>query len=193
MIFLKRSNRKSIVLTAICCLLLSCLARAQKPVGFTLAVKYNAKVGDTLRAGETYFLEEYQSTTFFSDSVSSDFDQFFFAGELLYPTAIRLFTVGEEPGINKLIFIEPGYQEIDLTNAEPASFSKIEQEHADFLKQMGISDIDKRISESVLEDYVKKRPASYIALFAMINQTFNYQLTPGIKHIASLPDSITRN
>lgn len=168
---------------------------SQKTSKFRLVVSYQTSSNDTLQVGESYFLRQYRSANFFKDSFRVDNSQYFFAGELLYPTAIRLFTLSNKTELNKLIFIDSGYQRINLNSyysmgllCESQS-TKIEREHLEFLKQMEVSDMEKKMSEMRLEQYVKKHPASYVALFALIHQTFNFNLSPGLKRIAFLFDS----
>ena len=167
------------------------LGIAQHTDRFTLVVNINLEAKDTIYAGESHFLEQYKSAKFFRDSISADHSKFIFTGELLYPTAIRVFSLNNNSKINQLIFIEPGYQEIKLqqhdTTVKVSSFpaTKIMQEYQDFLLQVGVPNLDSKVDETKLYNYVKDHPDSYIALFCIIFQTFNYNFTPGLKRIAS--------
>ena len=167
------------------------LGIAQHTDRFTLVVNINLEAKDTIYAGESHFLEQYKSAKFFRDSISADHSKFIFTGELLYPTAIRVFSLNNNSKINQLIFIEPGYQEIKLqqhdTTVKVSSFpaTKIMQEYQDFLLQAGVPNLDSKVDETKLYNYVKDHPDSYIALFCIIFQTFNYNFTPGLKRIAS--------
>lgn len=191
---IKIASKKSIFFVAIfCCCLRPYTGVSQQPVKFTLVVNYKAQKNDTLYAGESYYLKQYRSAKFFNDMATIDNNKYFFTGEILYPTAIRIFPSTGKP--NKLIFIDSGYQEINLNRRDSVialssiSLTKVEKEHREFIKQIGVSDIGKKLPEKNLEKYVKENPNSYIALFALINQTFNYNFSPGLKRIASYFDS----
>jgi hypothetical protein len=158
-------------------------------------VNYKAKASDTLYAGESHFLKQYRSASFLRNGISADHDQYFFTGRILYPTAIRLYTLSDKPEINQLVFIDSGYQEIELRRYDSVIMlsrvpsTKVAQEHQEFLKQMGVADMEEKIPETKLEQYVKNNPASYVALFALISQTFNYNFSPALKRIASCFDA----
>lgn len=180
------------------CFLIPFNSVSQQVAKFTIVVNYKLGANNILHVGESHFLKEYRSATFFRDSISADSGKYFFTGELLYPTAVRLFTVSGKPEVNQLFFIDSGYQEFDLfTNDSTVTFhpkhaTKIQLEYLKFMKQMGISEMEEKIPEIKLEEYVKSFPTSYIALFALVYQTFNYNLSPKLKNIALYFDSVIK-
>ncbi|MBX3253848.1 MAG: TlpA family protein disulfide reductase [Chitinophagaceae bacterium] len=182
---------KLFYLVAICSVgLIPHICLSQQASDFTLVVNCESDTINQLYIGESYFLKQYRSATFLHNSASSVNHKFIFKGELLYPTAVRVFTLAS-PKVNTLIFIDTGYQEISLKRNDsmitmfPGSATKAGQEYLMFMKQMNITDMDKKISELKLEEYVQRYPGSYVALFAVINQTFNYKFSPAMSRIIS--------
>lgn len=99
-------------------------------------------------------------------------------GELLYPTAIRVFSSIDSITINKLFFIQPGKQVIILTgngiNDSIVSNSSVEIEHREFLRENDIASLDEKINGVSFLSYVKKHPQSYVAFFTLLNQSLKY-------------------
>lgn len=183
-------------ITVICCFhLIPSATFGQEPKKFTLVVNYKSETNQTMGIGESYFLKQYAAAKFLNDTAIANNNQYVFTGELLYPTAIRVFSYSEKPDFNELLFIDSGYQEVSLTRHDSivslssVISSGIEKEHRGFIKQVGVSDIDKKIPYSSFERYVKNKPDSYVALFALISQVFNYDLSPELKTISTLFDS----
>jgi thiol-disulfide isomerase/thioredoxin len=187
---------KFFFLSAICSFqLVSSAILGQKQKKFTLVVNYKSETNQILGIVESYFFKQYKAATFVNDTVSADNNQYIFTGELLYPTAIRVYNYDKKPNFNELLFIDSGYQEIRLTRHDTivslsfTTSSKIEKEHRDFIKKMEVSDIDKKIPFKFFEEYVKNKPNSYVALFALISQVFNYDFSPELKRISTHFDS----
>ncbi|MFT3946997.1 MAG: TlpA disulfide reductase family protein [Agriterribacter sp.] len=186
------------LLAILCCYVTPLDCVGQRTKKFTIAVNYKINTGNTLYAGESHFLKGYRAATFSRDSISADSSRYFFMGELLYPTAIRLYTLSGKPEINHLFFIDSGYQEFDLSVYDstiiiyPKHITKVQEEYLRFMKQMGISKMEEKIPEIKLNEYVKDFPASYIALFALAYQAFNYNFSPELKHIALCFDSVIK-
>lgn len=159
---------------------------------FTIVLHCPTGIGDTLSAGESHFLRQYRAATFFNDSISADRTRYFFTGELLYPTAVRIYPSSRNPRaeFSFFAFIEAGMNEFELEKAEsvihPENMpdTRIMQEYRGFVKEMGIHDMDARIPVEKFESYVESHPDSYVALFGIISQTFNYDLSPGLQRIA---------
>lgn len=134
----------------------------------------------TLFIMESYFYKykPYFATKIELDSANVHNDTYLFEGTTLYPTAIRLRTFDRAIKFNKLIFIDTGYQEIHILKKDSSYVIKantsIEREHRKFLHEMNIKTLDDKISGRKLLSYVRKKPNSYVALFAIINQAFWY-------------------
>lgn len=54
---------------------------------------------------------------------------------------------------------------------------------------MNVADLNKKLSSSLMQKYVQGNPASHIALFSLIDQTFNYNFQHGYRQLAALFDS----
>lgn len=143
-----------------CCLIPN-VGLSQQASRFTLVVNVNVEAGDTIYAGESYFLKQYKSAKFFKDSINADRSKFIFTGELLYPTAIRLFSLSDKPKFNQLVFIDSGYQEINLQKQDSTILisqlpsTKISKEYQEFLNYTGVVDLDSKIPETKMDEYVK--------------------------------------
>jgi len=116
---------------------------------------------------------------------------------ILYPTAIRMWPSKSSKYFNKLIFIDTGYQEITLIKKDSSYIIRantdIEKEHQKFLNEMGAKTIDDQIDGEKLLAYVQENSGSYVALFAIINQAFNYPYPPVFKKVnAAFSNKITR-
>lgn len=188
---------KFFFLSAIFCLhSISFISLGQSPATFTLVVNYKSKTNETLHVGESYYLKQYRAATFANDTaIANNKNQYIFTGQLLYPTAIRIYNLHENIRFNELIFIDSGYQEIELTKYDtiisisPISTSKIEKEHRKFLHEIGISNMDKQVPSDFFELYIRNNPKSFVALFVLINQVFNYDFSPELKKISTYFDS----
>jgi len=161
---------------------------------FSLTVKNsNADLG-TLFIGEAYYLPQYRAGLFKVDSASCIGGVYKFIGKILYPTAIRIFNLKR---FNQLLFIEPGFNEAEIVvNDSILQFqarSRIEREHKIFLQQMDINNIGVQIPMKKFQTYVAQNPRSYIALFALIDQVFNYRFSPEMRGIADNFDSNIRS
>jgi Redoxin len=181
---------------AICCLhLVTFRAFGQYPMKFTLVVNYKSETNETLHISESYYLKQYRAATFVNDTAIAINKQYFFKGELLYPTAIRVFNLNEKVKFNELIFIDSGYQEIELIKQDTlismsiVSPTEIEKEHRKFVSEVGVSDLDREIFFEPFELYIRNNPKSYVALFALISQVFNYDFSPEFKKISTYFDS----
>jgi peroxiredoxin len=167
---------------------------AQHAKEFTLVIKAPNTLQQQIHAGEAYFFEHYMSAKFSSDSASNSNGEYRFYGKILYPTAIRIFSRDAGIAFNKLLFIEPGYQEFEIKVEDSAvllqrSLAKIEREYKDFLNFMNASDLDQELSMPLLQKYIQRKPDSYIALFALIDQTFNFDFRPEIRQLVKLLDT----
>ena len=164
-------------------LLFICLACPFFSVGqthpFTLKVRFQDPSIKTLEIVEAYYhkLEPCDAAKIEVDSSNVNGNTYLFKGRILYPTAVRLFP-SNTVHLSKLIFIDTGYQEISIIKKDSSyiinSSTAIEKEHREFLKEMNIKTIDEKIQGEKLLSYVKKKSDSYVALFAIINQAFNY-------------------
>jgi thiol-disulfide isomerase/thioredoxin len=147
---------------------------------FILKVHIDGLSAKTLGIGEAYWssLQSLHAAKMKSDSCYSDDNIFMFEGTTLYPTAIRIYPLDKSKYFNKLIFIDTGYQEINLTKNDSSITIKantpVEIEHGKFINAMGVKTLDDSINGKKLLKYVKDTPDSYVALFAIINQVYNY-------------------
>ncbi|MEO8934292.1 MAG: TlpA disulfide reductase family protein [Xanthomarina sp.] len=147
---------------------------------FILKIHFNDPSVKTLGIGEAYYYKHkpYYAAKIKLDSAKGQDSTYLFEGSTLYPTPVRIWPQGASYFFNKLIFIDTGYQEITLIKKDSSyiinSNTDIEREHHKFLDEMGIKTIDDKIDGSKLLSYVQKNPDSYVALFAIINQAFNY-------------------
>lgn len=90
-----------------------------------------------------------------------------------------------------MVFIASGYQEITLRRLGSGIVvanrpkSNIEKDYQSFLKGVGITDIDKEMPLKSLHFYIRTNPTSYVGLFALITQTFDFGFKPETRAIAS--------
>lgn len=166
---------------------------------FTLKIHFNDPSVKTLRIGEAYWssLTSLHAAKIELDSSNVHDNTYLFEGTILYPTAIRMSPSEPSKYFNKLVFIDTGYQEITLIEKDSSyiiqSNSNIEKDHQKFLNGMGIKTIDDQIDGEKLLAYVQENPDSYVALFALINQAFNYPYPPAFKKVnAAFGNKITR-
>jgi len=156
---------------------------------FILKVHFDDPPVKTLGIGEAYYykFKPYYAATIKPDSSTINNNTYFFEGTTLYPTAVRIWPSDNTQYFNKLFFIDTGYQEITLIKKDSSLIIKantpIEKEHKKFLSEMGIKTIDDKIDGEKLLSYVQKNPNSYVALFAIINQAFNYSYPPVFEKI----------
>ncbi len=161
---------------------------------FTIKVHFDNPDIKTLIIGEAYYdrLKPYHAANLKSDSANINGNTYLFKGTLLYPTAVRLFSNINSEKLNELIFIDTGYQEIKIIKKDNSYFinstTEIEVEHKKFLKEMAIKNIDENIDGEKLLKYVQKKPNSYIAFFALINQSCWYPANPIFWKIKDLFD-----
>jgi thiol-disulfide isomerase/thioredoxin len=181
---------KTIKIVPVLLLLLVCsLYAICQPHHFTLKIHFDDPSVKTLGIGEAYFykFKPYYAAKIKLDSSGVHNDTYLFEGTTLYPTAIRMWPLGNSKHFNKLIFIDTGYQELTLIEKDSSYIiranTNIEKEHQKFLSEMGIKTIDDQIDGEKLLGYVQKNPGSYVALFAIINQAFNYPYLPVFKKI----------
>lgn len=161
---------------------------------FSLTVKSsNADLG-TLFMGEAYYLPEYKAGLFKVDSALCIGGVYTFNSKIVYPTAIRIFNLKT---FNQFLFIEPGFNEAEIIVKDSIlqfqASSKIEQEHQFFSQQMGIHNIGEPIPMKKFQAYVAQNPQSYIALFVLIDQMFNYRFSPEMRGIAENLDTSIRS
>ncbi|MGN6299166.1 MAG: TlpA family protein disulfide reductase [Ginsengibacter sp.] len=155
---------------------------------FTLKVHFHNPSIETLEIGEAYYykLKFCNAAEIKVDSSNVNENTYLFEGTILYPTAVRLYP-SHTGHFNKLIFIDSGYQEINIIKKGSSyiinSTTQIEKEHQEFLREMDIKTIDEKIPEKKLLSYVKNKSNSYVALFAIINQAFNYSYSATLKRI----------
>jgi len=151
---------------------------------FILKVHFDDPSVKVLGIGEAYWwsLKPLHAAKMKLDSSKNHDNNFLFEGTTLYPTAIRIYPLDNSQYFNKLIFIDTGYQEIMLIKKDSSIIIKsntaIEKEHRKFLSEMAIKTIDNNIDGKKFLSYVKTNPDSYVALFAIINQAFNYPYPP---------------
>lgn len=156
---------------------------------FKVKVHFSDSSVNCLGFGEAYWYsyKPLHAAKLAIDSSFNHNNDFLIEGTTLYPTAIRIWPEDHSKYFNKLIFIDTGYQAITVikkgSSVTIQSYSPIEKEHRKFLKEMGIKTIDDKIDGEKLLSYVKKKPSSYVALFAVINQAFNYPYQPVISKI----------
>lgn len=163
---------------------------------FSLRIKSSYNLG-ALFIGEAYFLPQYRNGLFKGDSASYSEGQYKFTNDRIdYPTAIRVYNLKSSKSIlhlNQLLFIEPGVNEAAIVLKDSLlqlqTYSKIEQEHKFFLQQMGIHDLGKQVPMKKFQAYVEQHPKSYIALFALIDQQFNYGFSPEMRIVANKFDT----
>ena len=147
---------------------------------FKVKVHFSDSSVNCLGFGEAYWYsyKPLHAAKIETDSSFNHNNDFLIEGTTLYPTAIRIYPEDHSKYFNKLIFIDTGYQAITVIKKDSSvtiqSNTPIEKEHRKFLMEMGIKTIDDKIDGEKLFTYVKKHPGSYIALFAVINQAFNY-------------------
>lgn len=151
---------------------------------FTLKIHFDDSSVKALGIGEAYwrsFKPLHAAKMKFDSSVNHK-NVFLFEGTTLYPTAVRIWPSNNSNYFNKLIFIDTGYQEITMYRKDSSvaikSNTPIEKEYKQFLNKMGIQTIDDRIDGKKMLTYVQKNADSYVALFAIINQAFNYPYLP---------------
>lgn len=166
------------------------ILHSQKVHDFKFTIKGpNTDIG-TLYIGEAYYLTQYGAAVFKVDSAVYNEGMYQFDNKILYPTAFRVFNMN---GLNQLLFIDTGFNEAEIirNNSKPQLKvnSATEKEHAFFLSQMGVSNLEEQISMQKFQTYVQQYPTSYVALFVLIDQMFNYRLAPEMKSIAAAFDS----
>ena len=163
---------------------------SQPAYNFKLTIKSPNEDFGTLHLGEAYYLTQYAAALFKVDSASYINGAYKFDNTILNPTAIRVFNL---KGLNQLIFIDTGLNEAEIVvnNSIPQLKvnSKIEQEHKVFLEQMAVNNIGEQISTQKFQAYVLQHPRSYVALFVLIDQMFNYRFSPEMKGIANTFDT----
>lgn len=169
-----------------------------QPHHFTLKIHFDDPSVKTLGTGEAYWrsLTSLHAAKIKLDSSNAHDNTYSFEGTILYPTAIRIWPSEPSKYFNKLVFIDTGYQEITLVEKDSSYIiranTNIEKEHHKFLDEMGIKTIDDQIDGEKLLAYVQKNPGSYVALFAIINQAFNYPYPPVFKKVnAAFSNKIT--
>ncbi len=167
---------------------------AQTTKDFTLVIKAPPQFSRQMGAGEAFYLKQYKAAEFINDSANYSNGQFQFTGQIQYPTAVRIWSNDKGSRFNTLIFIEPGYQEVIVSIPDSSIMvqgpdTKIEKEYKQFLSLMNISDLDQKLSLSSLEKYTQGQPSSYVVLFALIDQTFNYNFQPEFRRLAASLDS----
>jgi peroxiredoxin len=145
---------------------------------FVLKVHFNEPHVKILFITEAYFFKPFNAATFKIDSSNAQEANFIFEGKVSYPTAVRLMSYNDSIRFKQLIFIDSGYQEINIIRGSNGyiveSGSAVEKEHKIFLEQMKTKDMDEKIPGEKMLTYIKSNPDSYVGLFALINQTFNY-------------------
>ncbi|MGN6164446.1 MAG: TlpA family protein disulfide reductase [Flavisolibacter sp.] len=166
---------------------------SQPGYDFNLTIRNsNADIG-TLQMGEAYYSSQYKACLFEVDSSSCFKGAYKFNNKILYPTAIRVFNLN---GFNQLLFIDTGLNEAEIVVKDSIlqfqANAKIEREHKFFLEQMGINNIGEQIPIKKFQAYVERNPKSYIALFALIDQMFNYRFSPEMRDIADHLDTTIR-
>lgn len=161
---------------------------------FKLDVKSSYTNFGTLQLAEAYYLPNYRAALFKIDSALYFDGMYQFENKILYPTAFRIFNL---KGFNKLLFLDTGYNQAEIVVKDSIPNikvkSKIEQEHLFFLEQMGVNSIDEQISMQRFQYYVSEHPKSYVALFVLIEQMFNYRFSPEMKCIADNFDTIIKS
>lgn len=170
--------------------LFTTLLQAQQAGKFTLVVKSPSEITKHLGAGEAIFFKESWASKLENDSASYEDGAYKFTGHLEYPTAIRIFPTENNFKFNELLFIDTGYQEYKFVIKDSSVFlqrppTKTENEVAQFLQFMNTSDFDQKLSYQQLSKYISKSPTSYIALYALINQTFSYDFDPYTRVVVS--------
>ena len=162
----------------------------QVPKSFSLTVNATNEIGDSLFIGEAYFLKNYRCIKFMNDTAVSISGKYTFSGNLLYPTAVRIYGSNSKLEFNELIFIDSGYQDVNLMVKDSKVViltrpkTKIEYEYSTFLKFIQVKNLNQQISLDLFKLYITQNPKSYVGLFAMIDQTFNYNFSPRLKEIA---------
>ena len=167
---------------------------AQTTKNFTLVIKAPPQLTQQMGAGEAFYLKQYKSDEFLNDSACYSNGQFRFTGQIQYPTAVRIWNNDKGRRFNQLLFIEPGYQEVTVSMQDSTiellrPDTKIEKEYKQFLGFMKVADLNQKLSSPLLEKYVQGQPTSYVALFALIDQTFNYNFQSAFRQLAKLFDS----
>jgi thiol-disulfide isomerase/thioredoxin len=179
----KSKNGIRIITTSLFILIISPLYSICQEHHFTLKVNANNLSIKTLSISEAYYFKfkPYFAAKIKIDSSNVDKNSFTFEGTILYPTAVRLYPP-HSVYFNKLIFIDTGYQEISIVKKDSSysinSKTAIEDEHRAFLTALDINTIDDKMNGEKLFSYIEKHPDSYVGLFALINQTFNYGYLP---------------
>lgn len=188
---------KPILLATLLVITLSAIPFAlfsQSKKDFTLVIKAPPQFAHQMGAGEAFYLKQYKSAEFLNDSARYNNGQFSFTGQIQYPTAVRIWNNDKGNRFNQLLFIEPGYQEVtvsihDSTIVLQRPDTKIEKEYKQFMNFMNVADLNQKLSLPLMEKYIQGKPASYIVLFALIDQTFNYNFQPGFRQLVNLFDS----
>lgn len=181
-------------LLIIMCFLCNNILHCQPAYNFKITVKSSDTNVGTLHIGEAYYLAQYEAALFKSDSASYIGGLYKFENKILYPTAIRVFNLN---GFNQLIFIDTGLNELEIVVNNKArqlkSNAKIEMEHKFFLEQMGVKHIGEQIPMQKFQAYVSQHPTSFVALYALIDQMFNYRFSPEMRSIAENFDTTIKS
>ena len=173
------------------CIICPLVSLCQKK-DFVLKVHFDNPYAKTLFIGEAYLeeLKPFNAAIFKVDSAIATNNDYIFEGKNLYPTAVRLMSFTDSLKFSQLIFIDTGYQEINIIKVNNEYIaqgnSSVEKEHKEFLEEMNIKDIDEKIPGEKLFAYIKANPNSYVGLFALINQTFNYSYSAIFRKIISV-------
>lgn len=145
---------------------------------------------DSLYISEAYFAQEYESSTISSESSLVKDGMCHFKGTLKNPVAVRIYSLTDSFPFNEIVFIQSGDQQLSISieNKEVIIHkrpqTKIEREYKKFLAYCSIKNLDEEISPEALFNYAIEEPSSYVLLYAIINQTFNYHYDPKFRAIA---------
>jgi thiol-disulfide isomerase/thioredoxin len=194
---LTQKNIKRVLFLFSIFFLCPCYPKCQQQ-NFKVKVHFSDSSVNCLGFGEAYWhsYKPLHAAKIETDSSFNHNNNFLIEGTTLYPTAIRMWPKDHSKFFNKLIFIDTGYQAITVIKKDSSviiqSNTPIEKEQRKFLKEMGIKTIDEQIDGQKLLTYVKQNPRSYVALFATINQAFNYPYQPVFSKVSNAFDkSIT--
>jgi peroxiredoxin len=205
------SNRKNswniklqTTLLIICFFILPARNFAQEAKKFTLVVKSSVAIDKQINIGEPFFEKQYCAASIINNAADYNNGKYIFSGELLYPTAVRFFGGTGTGSFNELLFIEEGYQEIELAVKDSVVSvikrpgTNIDQEYMQFQKFVRMDALngtfnDQKMPLDLFEKYLQMNPASYIALFALIDHTFFNDFDPLIKDIAKRFDTSVIN
>lgn len=148
--------------------------QAQNYRPFILAIKCEIENVNSIYIGEAFFFNDYTASKPVFDSVKGSNGTFIFKGELLYPTAVRIFSTYNGEPFNHLLFVDTGYQEFVLKKISKGTEIYIENpspvvlEHKKFLIETGLDSIDGDIDLKKFSTYIKENSASYAALYKFL-------------------------